>query len=184
MLLKVLLKNRGVDFVNEDKIIEVNKLLLEGYSLNKLEKNNVLECSRKAFKNRAAKLNYNYNDEIKQFVKIDDINNITNSVTNNNTKVISRKSQEKIVKSKEKDLTLEALEERVKILEDLVLHNNTKVTLNNFSIELKKDIITRSIKVSKSVMKSFTDLAESKFNMYNKQDLLSKALLEFVEKYK
>ncbi|MDV4152730.1 hypothetical protein R0131_18025 [Clostridium sp. AL.422] len=183
--------------MDENKIIEVNELLKKGYSLNQLEKDKILECSRKAFKNRAAKINYQYDDNIKQFIKISNTISVTNSnsninsntnsnsVTNSNTEVTLRKSKEAIIKNtKETDLILQSLEERIKALESIVLQNNTKVTPDTFTIELKKDIITRSIKVSKTIIDDFNNLAETKFSMYNKQDLLNKALTEFVEKYK
>lgn len=175
-----------------NKILEVNELLKQDKSLNQLEKDKVLECSRKAFKNRALKLGYIYNDTIKQFVKDDsvtfsvtnetsDITEVTQSVTKKSE--IKQKNQKEIEFNKDK---AKELEERIKILEDIVLQGNTHITHDNFIIDdkFKEDIITRSIKVSRAAIENFNSLAENKFSMYKKQDLLTTALIEFYEKYK
>ena len=68
-----------------------------------------------------------------------------------------------------------------------MLHNNTSVTPNQFILDsrtLSTDIKVRSFKVSEKALNEFIELAESKLNMYSKQNLFTQALLEFVDKYK
>lgn len=173
--------------MNEEKIFEVNQLLSDGASLNQLDKNGQLGCSRKAFKNRALKIGYIYNDTLKQFVKND-------TVTLNNTDVTHKKSIPKNIKikpsqednSKKLLLKLNDLEKRLKYLEDLVLQNNTLVTHDTALVLnplVKGEVITRSIKASKEALDAFNKVAEGKLSLYQKQQLFSQALLEFSEKY-
>ena len=189
MLLRLFRKEKGVLEMNEEKIFEINKLLATGSSLNQLDKNGILECSRKAFKNRALKIGYSYDDSLKQFV-------YDGTVTPNNTDVTPRKSAAKNIKSRDSKkadnnqellLNIDALEKRLKDLEDLVLHNNTAVTQDNV-ISLnplaKGEVVTRSIKATKEALDAFNNIAEDKLSLYPKQQLFSQALLEFAEKYK
>ena len=174
--------------MNVEKILEINEFLSKGYSLNKLDKDGVLGCARKTFGTNAKKLGYVYDSNVKQFIKVTNVTPNTSSVTKE-TKSVTKESETKKKNAKKTEFNedkAKELEERIKILEDIVLQNNIPVTSNDFIIDtkFKKDIITRSIKVSKTAMDIFNLLAESKFAMYTKQDLLSKALIEFYEKYK
>lgn len=189
MLHRLFKREKGVLNMNEKKLFEINELLATGSSLNQLDKNGTLECSRKAFKNRAAKLGYIYDDNVKQFVH-------NGAVTLNNTDVTPRKSAPKSIKqkilkenysNKELLLKINALEKRLNDLENLVLHNNTAVTQDNVIAlnELAKgEVVTRSIKATKESLDAFNTVAENKLSLYPKQQLFSQALLEFAEKYK
>ncbi|MDM0987642.1 hypothetical protein [Clostridium perfringens] len=162
--------------INIDDIKEVNRKLKEGESLNSLDKNGTLKMSRKAFKNNAIKLGYFYNRELNLFI-----------CDKNVTPVTQIKSKEKTPNADEKDKAIEDILERLEILEEKVLHNNTSVTPNQFILDsrtLSTDIKVRSFKVSEKALNEFIELAESKLNMYSKQNLFTQALLEFVDKYK
>lgn len=162
--------------INIDDIKEVNRKLKEGESLNSLDKNGTLKMSRKAFKNNAIKLGYFYNRELNLFI-----------CDKNVTPVTQIKSKEKTPNADKKDKAIEDILERLEILEEKVLHNNTSVTPNQFILDsrtLSTDIKVRSFKVSEKALNEFIELAESKLNMYSKQNLFTQALLEFVDKYK
>lgn len=145
-------------------IVEVIEKMNTGMSLNQLAKE--VGKDRKTVKRYYENLGYTYVTEVRNFVKNKNECNITISNTNDN---------------KYKDL-----EDRIKILEDIVLSNNTNATQNRFELDsrvLKNDIMTRSIKVSKSAMNTFNKVVERNLSMYTKQDLISMALLEFADKY-
>ncbi|WP_280538021.1 hypothetical protein, partial [Clostridium perfringens] len=125
--------------INIDDIKEVNRKLKEGESLNSLDKNGTLKMSRKAFKNNAIKLGYFYNRELNLFI-----------CDKNVTPVTQIKSKEKTPNADEKDKAIEDILERLEILEEKVLHNNTSVTPNQFILDsrtLSTDIKVRSFKV-------------------------------------
>lgn len=139
---------------------EVNKMFKTGMSLNKLAEE--MGKHKNTVKNYYAKLGYKYNKDLHQFITI------TNEESNKN------------IGSME-------LEQRVRVLEEKVnALTSTKPTKSDFTLDsrvIRADIKTRSIKISASAMQAFTELAETKLNMYAKQDLLAMALLEFVDKY-
>lgn len=146
-------------------IEEVNQLLREGKSLNKLSE--FLGVQKNTIKNHYQKLGYQFDRAVNQFVQ----NN--NSVTQSNTPV-----------KQKKDMNYIELEQRIKALEDKIFSKNKTSNFTLDSRVLRSDIKTRSIKISASAMQSFMNLAETKLNMYAKQDLLAMALLEFTDKYK
>lgn len=175
---KGVIKKMGNSKITIEDIEFVNTKLSEGASLNSLDKDRTLKMSRKAFKNNALKLSYIYDAELNKFIKDENIVSNT-TVTRSNKQVAIKKTDNKEDKIKE-------LENRIKALEDIVLLNNTNVTFNDFELDsrvLNNDIITRSIKVSKTAINAFNNVAENKLNMYSKQLLISQALLEFAEKY-
>lgn len=166
--------------MEENKILEVNKLFENGMSMNQLEKDGTLGCSRKAFKNRAFKIGYTYDNSLKKFIKDDSIE--IKAPTEH------RVSKEKIIqKTTEEKHTIASLEARIRQLEHIVLSNNT-YTAQPIQIELdtrtKGTVATRSIRVTKDAIELFNNIAETKLAMYTKQELMSQALIEFYEKYK
>ena len=180
---------KGIDYMADSKItvehiLEVNKELKTGASLSSLERSKMLGMSRKAYKNNALKLNYKFDADVNEFLFIGDNNLNVTTVTKDNTIINKRVNEEKKITKKEDTKYIE-LEQRIKALEDLVLHSNTTVN-NNFIMDsrVSKDVLTRSIKVDKQIIRDFTNLCETKLAMYSKQDLISQALLEFTDKYK
>ena len=146
-------------------ILEVIEKLNSGMSLNTLAKE--IGKDRKTVKKHYEKLGYSYVTELRNFVK----NKVESNVTESNTD----------------DDKYKALEERLKNLEDTVKQMQSKPFKNDFELDsrvLNNDIMTRSIKVSKASMEAFSAVAEKKLSMYSKQDLISQALWEFVDKYK
>lgn len=155
-----------------DKIAEVNALLLQGYSLTKLEKENKL-CgySRRAFSRRAEKLGYEFDKTSNQLVQ--------HQATSNNT------SEVNVSPTNNDDSKYAELDKRLKKIEDLILSNNNIPMNFELDESLKEcDIITRSFKVNPATVEKFNSIAETKLAMYTKQQLLSQALLEFYNKYK
>ena len=140
MLQKIFKKGKGdIVVINEDKINEVNGLLKEGYSLNKLDKENKLGCSRRAFCNNAKKLGYSFNKEGNKFILLGEREALEVTV-----KDTSKKSDEdKKIEKPKRSLTLEQLDFRLKKLEKLVLQGNTPVTQVDFSVD--EAIITNHV---------------------------------------
>lgn len=175
-------KKKGGDNMEVEDIVKINNLLLEGHSLNSLDKNKVLGCSRRAFCNRAKKLGFIFSQKDKIFIKED---RISKEITvTKKTKKNTANNHKSVTKEMEK---IAELEERLKLLEDLVLHSNSNVPQHDFKLAeelLNTKIVSRTFKVSKNALDAFLELSNNKLAMYTKQDLLSQALLDFAEKYK
>lgn len=178
MLLRFFVRKGDFMTISTHDIEKVNELLEKGGSLNKLDKNGLLGCSRRAFCNNARKLGYIFNKAENKFIS-------------NESDIKLRSSKSVEIKDNEdkhranQSLSLKALDERLKILEDLIVsHNDTKVTPDlKLDNSVHEDITARGIKASKHILNEFDSLCK-KYPQYNKQALFGQALLEFIEKYK
>lgn len=192
MLQLFFLKLKGVvEKMNEEKLKEINEYLKQGASLNKLDANGVLGCSRRAFCNQAKKLGYIFDKDIKSFIKSNDITvEITTAEAKSTRKIKEptiepRNSAEQTIKSTEEVLTLESLDARLKVLEQQMQHNNSNVVSTlELDSRTASNIISRSIKVSKEAIELFDFIADTRYPMHSKQALLSQALIEFYENHK
>ena len=168
--------------IPESKIYEITEFLKSGKSLNKMDKEGILECSRKAFKNRAEKIGYYYSSEHNLFIKLGEVIPTT-------TEVLPRANKEIEIKKDNDDLKpilerLETLELQVK---ELILGREKETPTSDFEANfepLNGDIVLKSIKVNAEIYKEFNELLESKFKASKKQDIISYAFKEFIEKYK
>lgn len=170
----------------EETVLEINKLLTDGASLNQLDKNGTLGRSRKAFCNAAKKLGYTFSREHASFIK--DVTNGTQSVTNKEELNLEPRpaSEKKIQKT-----TITELEKRIEVLEYAVMQlqqasTNRASTFETLELDPRtaSDIVSRSIKMSKEAIQLFDFIAENKYPQHSKQALLSQALIEFYENHK
>lgn len=165
--------------ITADVIANVNRLLAEGKSLNQLDKTDaLLNLSRKAFRNRAMKENYFFNQDKRQF----ELKNKNLEITSNNT-AISSDNTEKTQNNTDK--IIKDLLQRIKKIESIIFNSNTHIS--NFKLDNRVndiEIITRSFRVSPEAVEAFNKVCENKLYRYQKQQLLSQALYEFADRYK
>lgn len=105
------------------------------------------------------------------------------------TQDITTHCKDEVIQSdttQDKDITIENILTRLKILEDKVLQSVTPPSCTFILNEKLKDIeiVTRGIKVDKNALTEFDNLASTRLAQFTKQELLSQALLEFVDRYK
>lgn len=184
MLQKIFKKGKGdIVIISEEKINEINGLLREGYSLNKLDKENKLGCSRRAFCNNAKKLGYSFNKEENKFIFLGKREVVEAAVKDTATK---KPKEKKEVKEPKSSLTLEQLDLRLKKLEELVLQGNTPVTLDSFKLDksvVSGEIKPRTFKVNECILKDFDSLCNNELAAFSKSNIISQALKEFIDKY-
>ena len=151
--------------VTSDVIANVNRLLKQGKSLNQLDKTPaLLNLSRKAFRNRAMKANYIFNQDTRQFeLKNKDIEITPDStdVSSNNIKETQNNTDKKIIKD---------LLHRIEKLESIVLSPDNAIS--NFKLDDRvKDIniVTRSFRVAPGAVEAFNKVCEDKLYRYQKQ---------------
>ena len=167
----------------------INKKLKEGYSLSKLDSENIIS-SRKTVSNRFKKVGYELNKESNQY---------------ENTIEIVRPKEEiittNIQKQKSSNIVVQGDQVNNKALEQLILNYadmNDKLnevykwyqeSSNNVVIEDKLEIddfegkvVVRSYKLYEPIQKEFSEFCvSSKFRV---QDIVSQAFKEFLDKYK
>lgn len=173
-----------------DQIEFVNKKLKEGYSLSKLDNENIIS-SRKTVSNRFKKVGYELNKETNQY--------------ENTIEIVEPEDKEIITTNMEKQESsnLVVLGDQVnnKALEQLILnyadmnnklnevYNWYQKSSNNVVVEDKLEIddfegkvVVRSYKLYEPIQKEFAEFCSS--SKYRVQDILSQALKEFLDKYK
>lgn len=140
-----------------DDISLINKAIKEHGGLSGVPME-IKKFSDREVKRKAEDLGFHYDSKQKAFVKIE----------------VPTMSQDEIIKR------LLELENKVaKIGKHEKSHNSLEIDK-----KYTTDGITRSFNVSKGALEKFNKAAETKFAQFRKQDLLTIALLEFVENHK
>ena len=173
-----------------DQIEFVNKKLKEGYSLSRLDNENIIS-SRKTVSKRFKKVGYELNKESNQY------ENTIEIVKTEDKKIITTN----IEKQESSNLVVLGDQVNNKVLEELILNYtdmNNKLnevykwyqeSSNNVVIKDKLEIddfegrvVVRSYKLYEPIQKEFAEFCAS--SKYRVQDILSQALKEFLNKYK
>lgn len=169
-----------------DQVKFINSKLKEGYSLTKLDQENIIS-SRKTISNRFKKIGYELNKSTNQYENIIEVVDGDKSV---NKEPIS-KSSNKVVRGDQVNN---------KLLEEIILNytdmsnkldevykwyqkSSNKVVTGDLKIyDFEGKVVTRSFKIYESVQKEFMEYCSS--SKYRVQDLVSQALKEFMENHK
>lgn len=172
-----------------DQIEFVNKKLKEGYSLSKLDNENIIS-SRKTVSNRFKKVGYELNKESNQY------ENTIEIVKSDEKKIITSNTQ----KQESSNIVVRGDQVNNKALEQLILNyadmndkleevytwyqeSSNKVVNGDLTIDdFEGKVVTRSYKIYEDIQKEFAEYCSS--SKYRVQDLISQALKEFLEKYK
>ena len=173
----------------EEKISYINTKLIEGETVSKIRES--LGIGEKALQ-REIKLNgYKYNNKLKQYVA--NTNSNTTSNTNENKIVVLDSNTNPILKDSQKK-AINFLEENMEIFEMLVekfkSNTNFNTTSNTNENKIIIDLIddkhlnpkAKAFRVNMFVYKQWQEFCEKQ--RYSKQDLLSMAMKEYMEKYK
>lgn len=182
------------DIFNELDILEqidfINKKLKEGYSLSKLDNENIIS-SRKTISNRFKKVGYELNKESNQY------ENIIEIVKSEEKEVITTNTQ----KQESSNLVVRGDQVNNKALEQLILNyadmsnkldevydwyqesSNNVVINNDLKInDFEGEVVVRSYKLYEPIQKEFAEYCAS--SKYRVQDIVSQAFKEFLEKYR
>lgn len=172
-----------------DQIEFVNEKLKEGYSLSRLDNDNIIS-SRKTISNRFKKVGYELNKESNQYENTIEIVRPEEEIITTNTQ-----------KQESSNIVVRGDQVNNKALEQLIINYadmNDKLnevykwyqkSSNNVVIEDKLEIddfegevVVRSYKLYEPIQKEFAEFCSS--SKYRVQDILSQALKEFLDKYK
>ena len=195
--------------LNDLDIIEqihfINERLKEGYSLSRLDKENIIS-SRKTISNRFKKIGYELNKDTNQYESIisiveGDKSEDKEPILESSNKVVQgneSKNKESISKSSNK--VVRGDQANNKLLEEIILNyadmndkleevynwylkSSDKVVSDDLKIhDFEGEVVTRSYKIYEPIQKEFAEYCSS--SKYRVQDLISQALKEFLEKYR
>lgn len=188
-----------------EQIHFINEKLKEGYSLSKLDKENIIS-SRKTISNRFKKMGYELNKNTNQYESIIEVVECDKSerkepISESSNKVVQgneSKNKESILKNGNK-VVLGGIVNN-KLLEEIILNyadmnnkleevynwylkSSDEVVSNDLKIhDFKGKVVTRSYKIYEPIQKEFAEYCSS--SKYRVQDLISQALKEFLDKYR
>lgn len=180
--------------LNDLDIIEqihfINKKLKEGYSLTRLDNENIIS-SRKTISNRFKKAGYELNKESNQYENTIEIVELEEKKITTKDKLIQESSNIVVRGDLVNNKALEQLILNYADMNDKLneVYKWYQESSNNVVIEDKLEIgdfegkvVTRSYKIYEPIQKEFAEYCSS--SKYRVQDLISQALKEFLDKYK
>lgn len=182
----------------------INELLLEGKSVKEIR--SILNLGEKKFQKQIKNQGYKYNQKIKKYEFINTVQNedceittetttitttegTTDTTTTAPTTIKKETTPSTTITTTEKN-TIKYLNDNIELLKQLL--DNYKRTL---STEGRNDIVInlisdkhlkpkpKTIRINEFVWQDWLDFTKD-FPNYNKGDLVSQALIEFMEKYK
>lgn len=173
----------------KDKINYLNTKLREGKTVTKIRQN--IGVGEKTLQREIKANGYKYDNKLKQYVPNIQANTISN--TSDNKIVVLDKNTSPILKESQK-IAINFLEQNLEVFEMLVEKFKANTTSNTDSNTDKKQIIidliddkhlnpkAKAFRVNMFVYKKWQEFCEKQ--RYSKQDLLSMAMKEYMEKYK
>lgn len=174
-----------------EQIEFINKKLKEGYSLTRLDKENMIS-SRKTISSRFKKVGYELNKDTNQYEHIVDVVEVVNpmdeiAITSEpietSSKFVVRGDQVNNKALEELILNYSDMSSRLDEVYKWYQESSNKVVTGDLTIDnFEGKVVTRSYKIYEDIQKEFAEFCAS--SKYRVQDLVSQAIKEFLEKYK
>ena len=160
----------------------INELLQEGKSVKDIR--TILQIGEKSFQKQIRKMNYKYNQKIRRYEPIGEV--LDNPMTNYN-KPVKNENRADFLTIKEKD-TIQFLDENIDLIKQLLnnykattSHNNSDIVINLIN-DKKLNPKPKSVRINEYVWRDW--LKFTKDLPFSKADLISQALVEFMERHK
>lgn len=164
----------------------INELLQEGKSVKDIR--TILQIGEKSFQKQIKKMNYKYNQKIRQYEPIGEVScNSMINCSSNRDKPVKIENRADFLTVKEKD-TIQFLGENIDLIKQLL--NNYKATTSHNKSDIVINLINdkklnpkpKSVRINEYVWKDW--LKFTKDLPFSKADLISQALVEFMERHK
>lgn len=163
----------------------INELLQEGKSVKDIR--TILQIGEKSFQKQIRKMNYKYNQKIRRYEPIGEV--LCNSMINyssNNNKPVKSENRADFLTIKEKD-TIQFLDENIDLIKQLL--NNYKTTTSQNKTDIVINLINdkklnpkpKSVRINEYVWRDWLEF--TKDLPFSKSDLISQALIEFIERH-
>lgn len=164
----------------------INELLQEGKSVKDIR--TILQIGEKSFQKQIKKMNYKYNQKIRQYEPIGEV--LCNPMINyssNRDKPVKIENRADFLTIKEKD-TIQFLGENIDLIKQLLnnykattSHNQTDIIINLIN-DKKLNPKPKSVRINEYVWRDWLEF--TKDLAFSKSDLISQALIEFMERHK
>ena len=163
----------------------INELLQEGKSVKDIR--TILGVGEKLYQKQIRELNYKYNQKIRQYEPIGEV--LSNQMINyssNNTKPVKSENRADFSTIKEKN-TIQFLDENIDLIKQLLnnykattSHNKTDIVINLVN-DKKLNPKPKSVRINEYVWRDWLEF--TKDLPFSKADLISQALIEFIERH-
>lgn len=160
----------------------INELLQEGKSVKDIR--TILQIGEKSFQKQIRELNYKYNQKIRQYEPVGEV--LSNQMINY-IKPVKNENRADFLTIKEKD-TIQFLDENIDLIKQLLnnykattSHNNSDIVINLIN-DKKLNPKPKSVRINEYVWRDW--LKFTKDLPFSKADLISQALVEFMERHK
>lgn len=168
----------------DNQINYINNELKKGLKVIDIREN--LNVGEKELQRLVKSGEYKYNAKTKNYIKVTEIVN----GYNDNQNVVSYKNSDIVVPNVEYEKLIKAIKD-IQSMNDKLDEVYSWYELQNNVVEKvelridsnNNDTVTRSFKIYEDIYKEFIELCD-KHNTFKKQDILSQAIKEFVNKYK
>ena len=164
----------------------INELLQEGKSVKDIR--TILQIGEKSFQKQIKKMNYKYNQKIRQYEPIGEV--LCSPMINyssNRDKPVKIENRADFLTIKEKD-TIQFLGENIDLIKQLLnnykattSHNQTDIIINLIN-DKKLNPKPKSVRINEYVWRDWLEF--TKDLAFSKSDLISQALIEFMERHK
>lgn len=165
----------------------INALLKEGKTVKEVR--SILELSEKSFQKQIKELNYKYNQKIRQYEPFTEVlaSNLSNT-SNATTKSTTEATTNSTTLTTTEQTTLKYLDSNIEIIKQLL--ENYKRNTNNTNKDIVINLINdkhlnpkpKSIRINEFVWRDWLEF--TKDFTFTKSDLISQALLEFMQNHK
>ena len=159
----------------------INELLQEGKSVKDIR--TILQIGEKSFQKQIRELNYKYNQKIRRYEPIRGVLDYSS----NNNKPVKNENRADFLTIKEKD-TIQFLDENIDLIKQLLnnykattSHNNSDIVINLIN-DKKLNPKPKSVRINEYVWRDWLEF--TKDLPFSKADLISQALIEFMERHK
>lgn len=164
----------------------INNLLREGKSVKDIR--TILGVGEKLYQKQIRELNYKYNQKTRQYEPIGEV--LSNQMVNyssDDVKPVKNENRADFLTIKEKD-TIQFLDENIDLIKQLLnnykattSHNNSDIVINLIN-DKKLNPKPKSVRINEYVWRDW--LKFTKDLPFSKADLISQALVEFMERHK
>lgn len=166
----------------DDKIKYLNDKLSEGQTVTKIREE--LGIGEKSLQRQIKEGGYKYNNKTKTYIKITD--STTTSTTKENEVIVVDKNTNVVVKNEDSKYLSENIEILKEMIEKYKITRATTTSTTSIVIDLISDKHLNpkphSLRLNEFVWQDWQKFCENN-KYYSKQDLLSMALKEYMEKY-
>lgn len=160
----------------QEQLEFVNGKLKEGKSLTQIAKS--LNMSRSTMSRRFEKVNYKFNKQRNLYICVSNVHNVHKS-TNVCTQSVQKKDEvcTQRVQTKSTQSVQQEILKKIDDIHKILINERIGIKVDLMSSEY----VSKTFRVEKNILNAFQELCKT--SNYSQQELISKALIDFINNY-